>query len=178
MKNVICLFLVAILATSGSAQEQKGVTPQKHHPANKIPEGNWSVNKEIDENGRIVRYDSVYAWSSSGTDLRELNGLSPESIMSEMRARMRSSFATIPSDPFALFFGDTQDEEIQAESHPFGGDFFSGIHKNDFPMLDRMRAHMEDIRRQFFQREEDLWVPAVPESKKRDQKSSLTQRSI
>ncbi len=30
------------------------------------PKGEWEVHKELDENGNIVRYDSIYSWSSTG----------------------------------------------------------------------------------------------------------------
>lgn len=42
---------------------------------NDIPKSQWKVHKELDENGNVIRYDSIYSYSSSGKhyDLPEIN---------------------------------------------------------------------------------------------------------
>ncbi|MCB0400186.1 MAG: hypothetical protein KDD26_11315, partial [Winogradskyella sp.] len=63
MRKVMLFLFVAILATSCNAQD----TQKSSKDASDLeiqndtllkPKGNWKVNKEVDENGNIIRYDS------------------------------------------------------------------------------------------------------------------------
>lgn len=174
MKKIALLFSVAILATSCNAQGNESSLGQSSESQLKpIPEGSWSVNKEVDENGNIVRYDSIYSWSSSSRNgLHDAGRINPDSIMQEMQKRMRMSFGVMGADPFEGFFGNDS-----TQTDPFLNPFFSSSRMGGFPALEEMRKRMEAMQQQFFQREERPWIPAVPEEKNKT-KNKRSQRSI
>lgn len=58
------LIAVAIHAPVFTMAQQENVTPQKQNE----PKVQINVNRELDENGNVVRYDSTYSWSWSSTD--------------------------------------------------------------------------------------------------------------
>jgi hypothetical protein len=58
------IIAVAILAPDFTMAQQENATPQKQNE----PKVQINVNRELDENGNVVRYDSTYSWSWSSTD--------------------------------------------------------------------------------------------------------------
>lgn len=176
MKKLVCLFLVAILATSCQAQtkgQDSAELPPKKEGAK--PEGSWTVNKELDENGNVVRYDSIYSWSSSGNHAMAMREIDADSLMNSMLQRFGSFGMSFPftnrrndsiQDPFASFFLNDFMED----------DFFSG-----FTGMEEMRKRMEALQQQFMQGAipgRRPLIPAVPEDKRKKKNDSLRLRSI
>ncbi|RMB59128.1 hypothetical protein EAX61_08690 [Dokdonia sinensis] len=165
MKRLIIFLSTAILAVSCQAQEESS-QDFAHRETQKDsvkPKGQWRVNREVDEHGNIVRYDSIYSWSSSGNNLAELQEINPDSLMAQMRERMRSSFGMMGGDPFAGFF-----EEDSEQGNPFMDDFFNNDPFESFPNMDAIRKRMEAM----MQRHSEApgfgrpWIPAEPEKAK------------
>ncbi len=176
MKRLALLSLAAILAVSCQAQSdssQDFALAQTQRDSVK-PKGQWSVHKEVDEQGNIIRYDSIYSWSSSGNDARTLQNIDPDSLMSQMRERMRSSFGMMQEDPFAGFFGSDS-----IERDPFINDFFKDDPFDGFPTMDAIRKRMEAMMQQHLGEEypsyRQPWIPAEPEEEKQpDEKTEKT----
>ena len=63
MKNMVFVLVLLGLVWGGQAQVTE---KEKSHgePSQETPKGAWKVHKEFDENGNLIRYDSVYSWSS------------------------------------------------------------------------------------------------------------------
>ncbi len=111
------------------------------------PKVNVKVNKVYDENGNLIRYDSVYEWSySSGSGNIQLN-VHPDSLFKA----------------FKPWF----DEQIDMNSLPVPGDFFSDSTmfkdffnnkdffeqwQNELFDFDRQLKMMDSLKRQFFKR--------------------------
>jgi len=108
MMSVIPLMLFA----------QKSITTE--------PDVDISVNKEYDENGNIIRYDSTYSYSYSGGSYAEF-----DSIMKSMMPGQLHGF----NDPFF------SDDFMSGFPSPFGGDpFFNNFFLTDSLMQEMMNS--------------------------------------
>ena len=158
MKNIFMMALVAILANSCQAQEKKNDSflAQKSGTSAK-PKGNWKVNKQTDENGNLVRYDSIYSWSSSGNN-DQIKSEDMDSLINSIQAHFSSSMGAMPS-----IMG--QDDFIKQ--------FFSnGFFGNDSTQVlgfEAMRKQMEAMQQQFMQQARPRpIIPAEPEEKSKE----------
>jgi hypothetical protein len=90
------------------------VFAQKKPDSKKQPDEQIKVNKEYDENGNLIGYDSTYvrSWSSDTT----LNRTDLDAIRKEMESMMKGG-------GFGFFFGDSVD---------FAHDPFRDLHKDFF----------------------------------------------
>ncbi len=177
MKKLAILSLAAILAVGCQAQEgtSKDFALTETQRDSVKPKGQWSVHKEVDEHGNVVRYDSIYSWSSSGNDVRALQRINPDSLMAQMRNRMRSSFGMMDGDPFQEFFGNDSTHIDPFKRDPFINDFFNG---NGVPTMDALRERMEKMMQQGgFSGFHRPLIPAVPEEK-RKKNLERTQQTI
>jgi hypothetical protein len=116
MKNIL-VFLVAVLATSCNAQESGSIDSKPANSNTKTdsinqPKEHWKVHKEFDENGNVIRYDSIYSWSSQGS----LKTYDPDSLLLQIQQRMRKHLSMlqrsnhfkigVPDSIIAQFFSD------------------------------------------------------------------------
>jgi hypothetical protein len=53
---------------------------QKENSENEVPKGKWKVNKEYDNQGNLIAYDSVYVWSSGNLKDFNFNFLNKDSL--------------------------------------------------------------------------------------------------
>ena len=160
------LFLfVAILTTSCNAQDSnnsKKKIAQSDIQKDSIaaPKGSWKVNKEVDKNGNIIRYDSIYSWSSSGN----LKSMDNDSIFKKMQSMMQKRFSMFQS-PNGNTFADHDSIMKQFFSDDFfKDDFFSNGFNSNMPNMDDMMKRMEAIKQQFFNDNHRYIIP--PEQKK------------
>ena len=76
MKRYAILALMAIYVTGCNSykddtvqsDENKDITLDTNPPI----KGNWKVNKETDEYGNVIKYDSIYSYASSDGNLQEV----------------------------------------------------------------------------------------------------------
>ncbi len=118
--------------------------PQKENKKN-TPNESWTVNKEMDENGNIIRYDSTYTWSYSTIEGDSVN-VNVDSLM--------QSFQQYFDDRMPSLFGDNFMAPMLNDSmlrHDFfSDDFFQRRFEDDFFDMDKMFERMDSIRNQFF----------------------------
>ena len=171
------LFLfVAILATSCNAQNSdtsKNKITKSETPKDSLikPKGSWKVNKEVDENGNIIRYDSIYSWSSSDT----LKGMDKDSIFDKMQSMMRKRFSMFQQHNGSGF---TEHDSIMKQFFSddfFNDDIFSGGFNSNFPNMDDMIKRMEAVRQQFLNDNHRYIIPPE-ENKKSDKKTSSIEK--
>lgn len=121
MKKMVNFFAFVVLSLCSLAQA----------PSESKPEVNINVTKEYDDNGNVIRYDSTYSYSYSGSDMSQLDslyqkfylnmGINPGSFSSS-NPFMNSPFMNDP------FFGNM--------GSPFGNDpFFKDFFEMDSIML-------------------------------------------
>ena len=173
MKKVMLFLFVAILATSCNAQD----TQKSSKDASDLeiqndtllkPKGNWKVNKEVDENGNIIRYDSIYSWSSSGA----IKGIESDSIFNQMRSMMQKRFSMLQS-PNLNGFADQDSIMKQFFSYDFfKDDFFSNRMPSGFPNMDDVMKQMEAMRQNFFNDNYRYVIPPE-ETKPKENKTDI-----
>lgn len=151
MKKYGMLVLSALLTLSCNSQEKKNEdnTPIKgnEEKITETPKGSWKVNSEFDEDGNLIRYDSIYSWSSN-TDFEDLATMDKDSILKSMQSRFYRSFSDFNREGFPDIFGS----DSLFTKQFFTDDFFDSEFGNDFMDIDRVRERMESMQRKFLER--------------------------
>lgn len=149
MKKIAILSMVAILNLSCNAQEnKKEANLQKDSIAQaEPPKGTWKVDKEFDENGNLIRYDSIYSWSSTD-NLGELAQRNPDSLLQSFRSKFYRNFSHIDNQRFGDLFSD----DSLFTKRFFDNDFFDSDFGEDFMDIDRIRKRMEMMQQRFLER--------------------------
>jgi hypothetical protein len=123
-----------------------GHTQQNENSENQ-PQVKIDVNKETDENGNIIRYDSTYSfsWSSSGD-------LNVDSVLKQFGFSTRSWVHEDNEDPFGSSFFDHSD---------FGFDFSTHFKEME-EFQQRMMQRHEEMLKGFYQ--DQILIPAPEDS--------------
>ncbi|MTE26681.1 hypothetical protein [Winogradskyella ouciana] len=179
MKKVMLFLFVAILATSCNAQnsetpKDKIVKSETSQDSNAKPKGSWKVNKEVDENGNIIRYDSIYSWSSSDN----LKGMDNDSIFNEMQSMMRKRFSMFQSQNGNGFMKHDSIMKQFFSDDIFKEDFFSGGLNSNFPNMDDMMKRMEAMRQQFFNDNHRYIIPPEETEKKEKKTNTIEKKRV
>lgn len=151
MKRLVYLFVFLLTANWTFAQKDT---------ANIAPQSQIKVNKEYDENGNLIRYDSSYvsSWSSDST----FTMMDMDSLRNQMNFFFGDNFDSFFNDSTLFDHGSFEDlhrkffDEHQKFLNQFGMmdmdslmNAMPGV-KHNFSDLDQMRKEMEDRFRQFF----------------------------
>lgn len=151
MKKYSVLVLFALLTMSCNSQEKKNKddtqTEGSKEQIKETPKGSWKVNREFDEDGNLIRYDSIYSWSSN-TDLGELATMDKDSILKSIQSRFYRSFSDFDNEGFPDFFA----KDSLFNKQFFTDDFFESEFGQDFMDIDRVRERMEAMQRKFLER--------------------------
>ncbi|WP_138433196.1 hypothetical protein [Winogradskyella algicola] len=173
MKKVMLFLFVAILATSCNAQDTENSSKNSsdieiQKDSLQRPKGNWKVNKEVDENGNIIRYDSIYSWSSSGN----IKDVESDSIFNQMHTMMQKRFSMLQS-PNLNDFAERDSIMKQFFSDDFfKDDFFSNRVPPGFQNMDEIMKQMEAMRQNFFNNQNRYIIP--PENTEPKEKKTKT----
>ncbi|WAC01988.1 hypothetical protein N7U66_19475 [Lacinutrix neustonica] len=62
MKKYVLVAITALLSMSCNGQKRKAKDIE--NTVVEQPKGSWKVDKEFDDQGNLIRYDSIYSWSS------------------------------------------------------------------------------------------------------------------
>jgi len=163
MKKYMILLLVAYVITACNGQEADNKTEKKienEEVAVEAPKGSWKVNKEFDEAGNLIRFDSVYSWSS-GNNLNELADLDRDSTLKSMQSKFYRNFSQFDFDKEG--FGDLFAEDSLFTKRFFNNDFFENDFGKDFMDIDKMHERMEHMQKQFLDRYQPLIRPEIEE---------------
>ncbi|WP_405291597.1 hypothetical protein [Algibacter sp. Ld11] len=86
-----CVLLLAVALLSVNCNGQKNEDKKVEITEIEKPKGSWKVDKEFDENGNLIKYDSIYSWSSSNN----MEGLSPidrDSLMQSFKSKFFTNY--------------------------------------------------------------------------------------
>lgn len=143
MRPFVFLFTVLFALVSCNGQETsenqnkaqaKTETPQ--------PKERWKVDKEMDENGNIIRMDSTYTWSYSSNG-RDISPETMDSLMNHFREKFRSGLPPAFNEDF--FDSFTSDS---AFSHPFFNDsLFKKQWEDRYKLLEDMKRRADSLHR-------------------------------
>ncbi len=65
MKNIVSLFLMLALLSCNAQDKEKKNSDKDQNLSTVQPKEKWDVKREYDEQGNLIRYDSVYTWQYS-----------------------------------------------------------------------------------------------------------------
>lgn len=91
-KHAFSLIVLLLLNSCSFSQKQDNPTPKNQ------PKVHIDVNRQFDENGNVIRYDSTYSWSWSNAD-----GNINDSLFSQFFPKSNFMF----DRPFSLLYDDS-----------------------------------------------------------------------
>jgi hypothetical protein len=152
MKTIAIAFaVVALSLTSCNAQEKKEKAVSNETATNhdfksqNEPRGSWKVNREVDENGNLVRYDSIYTYSYANVNGKEIPPQKIDSAMASfqkyMQKQLPQSFSPSMMNPF---MNDSLSDNF------FEKGFFENHWGNIFPEMKQQLMQMDSLHQQFF----------------------------
>lgn len=159
MKKYSLILLLALISIGCNGQENKTKTTEdsKAKIAEK-PKGNWSVHKELDEHGNLIRYDSVYSWSSN-YELNNLSSFDRDSLMQSFKSRFFTNFSTFKNEEFKDVFS----QDSLFSKYFFNDSFFKSSFGKDFMDIDKLRQQMIERQRKFLEKYQSEFMK--PEAK-------------
>ncbi|QIY83201.1 hypothetical protein HER18_06500 [Chryseobacterium sp. NEB161] len=106
------------------------------------PKEDIKVNKEYDENGNLIRYDSTYTYYDSNIEGDEI---AADSIFNNFRNMFEDnySFSTTP------YFNDLFSEDSLLKYDFYKNDFFHKRFKNNMQQMERLFWEMDSIKNKF-----------------------------
>ena len=151
MKRLVYLFVLLLTASWTFAQK---------NTANIAPQSQIKVNKEYDENGNLIRYDSSYvsSWSSDST----FTNMDIDSLRNKMKFFFGDNFDSFFNDSTLFDHGSFEEmhkkffEQHQKFLNKFGMMDTDSLMKSmpgvmhDFSDFDQMRKEMDENFKQFF----------------------------
>ncbi|MDO6516633.1 hypothetical protein [Zobellia uliginosa] len=153
MRTLPFFLLLSLLNLGCNAQESKDIAEHKEaeKQINEEPKGTWKVNKEFDENGNLIRFDSIYSWSSG--NLEDLAALDKDSTLQQMRSKFYSRFSHFDQKGFEDVFGP----DSLFTKHFFNDEFFKSPFGKDFFDLDAWHKQMENRQKEFLKKYRSQW---------------------
>jgi len=155
MKTLKIIPIFFILFYNAQAQEKPDKTIQNQT----IPDKNITVNKEYDEHGNLIKYDSIYSYSYSS------NGKLSDSLRKQFEQHFKQH--SIFSDSFFNnFFGSGSGSQ---DFNP--NDFFYQGFMNQDQQIKNMMKRMDSIQQLFFNQHASPIIPAEPQNEKPSSKN-------
>ncbi|WP_111710216.1 hypothetical protein [Lutibacter citreus] len=150
MKKYILLLMLTLLCVSCKGQKNDTIKEEPEKNKNSVveePKGTWKVDKEFDENGNLIRFDSIYSWSSN-TKFDNLSSMDKDSLLQSFKSRFFTNFDQfenkVPGDVFS--------QDSLFSKHFFNDDFFGSSFGKDFMEIDKMREQMIERQKKFLEK--------------------------
>jgi hypothetical protein len=163
MKKSILLLLLGLMSISCNGQKneiKKNDSKDKQEKITNEPKGTWKVDKEFDENGNLIRYDSIYSWSSDGK-WNDLSTFNKDSLLNSFESKFYKHFSQFGDEGFQDIF--TPDSLFG--KHFFNDDFFKSDFGKDFMEMDKLRQRMLERQKQFLEKYRSEFI--IPKEKEK-----------
>ncbi|WP_179317870.1 hypothetical protein [Winogradskyella undariae] len=152
MKNLVLSSIIALCCISCNAQDNSESEMNKvsKNDLQTQPKGNWKVDKSFDEEGNLIRYDSIYSWSSN-KDLKMMSDTEKDSLLKSIKSKFFNNFSQFETQNF---------EDIFASDSILNKHFFESDFGNDFMDIDNLREHFLEKQKAFLEKyQPDLIKP-------------------
>ncbi|OIQ21205.1 hypothetical protein [Lacinutrix sp. MedPE-SW] len=162
MKKHVLLLVTLFLCFSCSGQNNelnKAETKKSEAHVIKEPKGTWKVDKEFDENGNLIRYDSIYTWSSNNK-FNNLSSLNKDSLMQSFKSNFYRNFSKFENEGFEDVFS----QDSLFSKHFFNDDFFKSSFGKDFMDIDEIRKQMIERQKDFLEKYQSEFIKAEDEN--------------
>ncbi len=143
MKKFIVFLLLLFLTSGCSAQEKDGsnnIDENQNKPLTKV-----LVNKEYDENGNLIRYDSTYSYFYSNI---EGDSTLSDSIFSSFQEGLFNAFPDIQRP----FFDDMFFEDSLLTYDFYKDDFFENRFKLNMEKFNKLFERMDAFKNKFYKK--------------------------
>ncbi len=142
MKKIFFFAMMLTLSLSSCSGQKK---ENLSNTVKNEPETNVKVNKEYDENGNLIRYDSTYTYFYSNVDDAKVR----DSILSNFKKHFNDTYF-FSDEPF---FNDLFFEDSLMQYDFYKNDFFSKRFKNNMMMMEDLFKEMDSIKNSFYNRQ-------------------------
>ncbi len=143
---------------SGSCNSQKNDTEKteiKESEGTVVeqPKGSWKVDKEFDDDGNLIRYDSIYSWSSNGK-LNNLSTVDEDSLLQAFKSRFFTNFSDFKNNGF----NDVFSKDSLFSKHYFNDDFFGSDFGKDYMDIDKITQQMIARQKKFLEKYQSEFI--------------------
>ncbi|NAY93401.1 hypothetical protein GTQ34_15935 [Muricauda sp. JGD-17] len=149
MKTYVLMTALLFCLTGCKGQDKKegAIVKEDNKKEMDQPKGSWKVDKEFDESGNLIRYDSIYSWSSSDS-LNDLSGLDKDSLLNSFESKFYSNFSQFRSQGFEDIF----EPDSLFSKRFFDKGFFDSDFGEEFIELDNYYERMLERRKRFLEK--------------------------
>lgn len=170
MKAKILMLSCALLTAGCNAQEnnQSGKTNNTPATGKNQPKISWKVDKQTDDNGNIIRYDSTYTWSYSNAEGENVS-VDVDSVMKSFHSFFNQQYPSVWQHNFG---GPVWNDSLLYRDF-FQPDYFAKRWRNDFFEMDNMFRQMDSLRNKFFH-DSFPGLSPLPETKPKEKTKSTT----
>ena len=160
MKKYLLIALAAVFSVNCHGQD-KGtkITKENDTQITEQPKGTWKVDKEYDEYGNLIRYDSIYSWSSH-EKFDYPSTLDKDSLIESFKSRFFSNYSRFENHGFEdIFAQDSLFSQRFFNDDFFGSDFgkdFMDIDKITQDMIARQKKFLKKYKSEFIRPEVDI----------------------
>ena len=162
MKKYVLVAILALSSLSCNSQNKDSTaneTQNRKDELEETPKGSWKVDKEFDENGNLIRYDSIYSWSSNNK-IEHLTEKDKDSVIASMKSRFFKNFSKFEDQGFDQLFAN----DSLFTNRFFNDDFFNSDFGSEFMDIDRIRQQMLERQRRFLEKYQSEFIK--PENEK------------
>ena len=155
MKKYVLFFMIGLLSIScnGQKNEQKTETIESEGKLIEQPKGTWKVDKQFDENGNLIRYDSIYSWSSNGK-FDNFSMSDKDSLMQSFKSRFFKNYSGFENQWFESVF--SQDSLFSKRF--FNDDFFGSNFGNELMEIDKLMQQMRARQKEFLEKYQSEFI--------------------
>ena len=160
MKTIVMALAVVLSLSSCNAQEKEQMDKSlisKTENEKPDPRGTWKVNKTLDENGNLIRYDSTYTYSYGTIDGQEIAEKDMDSALTAFRKYMEEKMPqSFSRDIMAM---PSMNDSIR--NNFFEKGVFENHWEEFFPDIQNQLKVMDSLHQQFFQQARPGLFPDV-----------------
>jgi hypothetical protein len=150
MKKHFLLFMIGMFSISCNGQNndiKKSEIKESEEKIVEQPKGSWKVEKEFDDYGNLIRYDSIYSWSSDAK-FDNLSTLDKDSLLQAFKSRFFTNFSDFENNGF----DDVFSKDSLFSKHYFNDDFFRSDFGKDFMDIDKITHQMIARQKEFLEK--------------------------
>ena len=160
MKNIMAIILVLLfMACKGQEKDKQEVKDNQKKDLPEKPKKEWEVHREYDEQGNLIRYDSVYRYAYPNIDGDSIR-VNLDSIMNSFRSYFDDHAPSKWKDGFS-YFPET-DSLIMKDF--FKRDYFFDRWERQPLNMQEMMRKMDSTRNSFLRK----YHPGLLESQEKD----------
>ena len=162
MKKFITLLLIVVITACDTKDKSKQQVESYEKEKDKTivkPKEKWDVQREYDEFGNLIKYDSIYSWSYSNVNGDSLQ-VNLDSIIDSFKRYFGEKTPFMRRDDF--FYFPKNDSLFMKDF--FNDDYFIRNWQKQHSELEQMIRRMDSTRNAFLKR----FHPGLMESKEKD----------